>query len=133
VFTFAVLVSMFVCLLICFVVLFRLYSLFVFIYCLCYVTVLYQFFFIVEVQPICSVNVLSYRRQNNVVLYFLKFAILKMKTNKQQHDITDIFLRILFAYLFCCFISFVFPFCIYLLFMLCDCTLSVFLWNYILL
>jgi hypothetical protein len=28
------------------------------------------------------------------VLYFLKFAILKMKTNKQQHDITDIFLRI---------------------------------------
>ena len=38
-------VSMFVCLLICFVVLFRFYSLFVFIYCLCYVTVLYQFFF----------------------------------------------------------------------------------------
>jgi hypothetical protein len=36
---------MFVCLLICFVVLFRFYSLFVFIYCLCYVTVVYQFFF----------------------------------------------------------------------------------------
>ena len=45
VFPFAVFVSMFVCLLICFVVLFRLYSLFVFIYYLCYVTVLYQFFF----------------------------------------------------------------------------------------
>jgi len=34
-----------VCLLICFVVLFRFYSLFIFIYCLCNVTVLYQFFF----------------------------------------------------------------------------------------
>jgi hypothetical protein len=45
VFSFTVFVSMFVCLLICFVVLFRFYSLFVFIYCLCYVTVLYQFFF----------------------------------------------------------------------------------------
>jgi hypothetical protein len=44
-FSFTVFVSMFVCLLICFVVLFRFYSLFVFIYCLCYVTVLYQFFF----------------------------------------------------------------------------------------
>ena len=40
-----VFVSMFVCLLICFVVLFRFYSLFVSIYCLCYVTVLCQFFF----------------------------------------------------------------------------------------
>jgi hypothetical protein len=39
----------------------------------------------------------------------------------------------LFAYLFCCFISFLFPFCIYLLFMLCDCTLSIFLWKYMLL
>jgi hypothetical protein len=36
----------------------------------------------------------------------------------------------LFAYLFCCFISFLFPFCIYLLFMLCDCTLSFFLWKW---
>ena len=44
-FSFTVFVSMFVCLLICFVVLFRFYSLFLFIYCLCYVTVLYQFFF----------------------------------------------------------------------------------------
>jgi hypothetical protein len=52
---------------------------------------------IVEVQPICPVNVLSYRPQNNValhtiLLYFSKFAILKMKKkNKQQHDITIIF------------------------------------------
>jgi hypothetical protein len=38
-------VSMFVSMFIWFVVLFRFYSLFVFIYCLCYVTVLYQFFF----------------------------------------------------------------------------------------
>jgi hypothetical protein len=43
---------------------------------------------IVEVQPICPVNVLSYRRQNNValetsLLYFSKFSI-KMKANKQQ-------------------------------------------------
>ena len=37
----------------------------------------------------------------------------------------------LFAYLFR--LQFVFPFCIYLLFMLCDCTLSFFLWKYILL
>ena len=36
----------------------------------------------------------------------------------------------LFAYLFCCFISFLFPFCMYLLFMLCDCTVSIFLWKY---
>jgi hypothetical protein len=51
---------------------------------------------IVDVQPIFPVNVLSYRRQNNValhtiLLYFLKFAISKMKTNKQQHDITIFF------------------------------------------
>jgi hypothetical protein len=39
----------------------------------------------------------------------------------------------LFACLFCCLISFLFPFWIYLLFMLCDCTLSIFLWKYILL
>ena len=45
---------------------------------------------IVEVQPICPVNVLSYRRQNNValhtiLLYISKFSI-KMKTNKQQQQ-----------------------------------------------
>ena len=40
--------------------------------------------------------------------------------------------RCLFQCLFVClFISFVFPFCIYLLLMLCDCTLSFFLWKYI--
>jgi hypothetical protein len=49
-FSFTVFVSVFVCLLICFVVLFRFYSFFVFIYCLCYVTVLYQIFF----ESICS-------------------------------------------------------------------------------
>ena len=36
----------------------------------------------------------------------------------------------LLAYLFCCFLSFLFPFCIYLLFMICDCTLSFFLWKW---
>ena len=45
---------------------------------------------IVEVQPICPVNVLSYRRQNNItlhtiLLYISKFSI-KMKTNKQQQQ-----------------------------------------------
>ena len=40
-----VFVSMFASLLICFVVLFRFYSLFIFIHCLCYVTVLYHFFY----------------------------------------------------------------------------------------
>ena len=44
VFSFTVFVSRFVCLLICLVVSFRFYSLFVFIYCSCYVTVLYHFF-----------------------------------------------------------------------------------------
>jgi ABC-type multidrug transport system permease subunit len=53
VFSFTVFVSMFVCLLICFVVLFRFYSLFVCIYCLCYVTVLYQFFFESIVCVVC--------------------------------------------------------------------------------
>jgi hypothetical protein len=57
VFSFTVFVSMFVCLLISFVVLFRFYSLFVFIYCLCYVTVLYKFFF---ESICCSKMKLSY-------------------------------------------------------------------------
>ena len=57
VFSITVFVSMFVCLLICFVALFRFYSLFVSIYCLCYVTVLCQFFF----ESICCYKMrLSY-------------------------------------------------------------------------
>ena len=55
-----------VCLLICFVVLFRFYSLFVFIYCLCYVTVLYQFFF----ESICC----SKMRSSCVCLLFFVFV-----------------------------------------------------------
>ena len=82
-FSFTVFVSMFARLLICFVVLFRLYSLFVFIYCLCYVTVLYHFFF----ESICCSKMrLSYsvcllidcircilKKYRNIVLLFICF------------------------------------------------------------